>query len=553
MNKQTEAMIERIEITLGLSICAILPFVSYFDNPKTIELCTVLLCLPLSLKSIDGKNKILFWVLGAVAVVFTRAMTGAYLSFQFKDCSYVILLAVLFLYFYSLKTPQKFIAYIRPFLWFLIAVCLYKGFYQYFISFKGNINFQGDVPGLSEVQIQNIKNRSLQERIFSFFILPSIYAEFLLLSIFFIIVDGLRRKGISRYLSYALLGLCFVSLLMTRSVVGMTTGILALLVYVSLNTKNIKSMFIGIGIFLVIVGMIVFAILIRKNEYLKNPQNNPMIMRLMNWETALYLTSESPILGKGSGMFRIHYPRVMKNGASETRHVHSWYLETFSESGIFIVGGLLMVLFSLSYIIIKNHPSHLISISLLLFPIMNLYDLNFYMFSSAGMWMILIGLYMGHIYKPQVSYKLNRGIIYKSILPILIIAIFLKIWIGETYINTIDPEDVSVIREEIHKVNELAPYRSLNVFLEGYFLLSDPPSKEHPEPYLTGLKLIEKSKFIEPLQGMISYNLAREFESKHQYDMAYVESLRALRIYPERDMYKSINKRNYDNFYQASR
>jgi len=65
----------------------------------------------------------------------------------------------------------------------------------------------------------------------------------------------------------------------------------------------------------------------RRAEIGARPGGDPVSLRLGNWEAAVRMIREHPVLGVGPGRFGVFYPRFMRPGMNETQFAHYSYLQ----------------------------------------------------------------------------------------------------------------------------------------------------------------------------------------------------------------------------------
>ncbi|MBW2039882.1 MAG: O-antigen ligase family protein [Deltaproteobacteria bacterium] len=319
----------------------------YFWSPI---LQVILLCWGLFLFFYDGVKKggleikrssfplplLIFFVL-AVLYTFKSIDYALSCDFFFQLVSYV---AIFFL-IAQISSPREARRIALAIVILGILTSLY-GLYQYLWGFQNLIDKIGEGE-LSHIcpLIEEILGRLEGGRVFATFLLPSHFAAFLgmsiLLSIAFIIIV---RKGWRRYLFGMALGLQIFALYLTKSFSGWGSLILACgcfaFIYLGyVKRPKIRYLAYSLG------GLVLLLALIFAGLTLKRPDNpfapiksNPLVLRVLNWETTIDMIRDEPWVGKGLNTFGLIYPSYQRPGVNIVHHSHNTYLQLGVEMGV---------------------------------------------------------------------------------------------------------------------------------------------------------------------------------------------------------------------------
>jgi hypothetical protein len=221
-----------------------------------------------------------------------------------------------------------------------ILTSLY-GLYQYFWSFHDLIGKVGgmELPYPSPLK-EEIISRLGGRRIFSTFLLPSHFAAFLGISIPVSVAFVLTNKGWLRYLFGVAVGVQVFALYLTKSFSGWLSLILAsgCFAFIYLGyVKRVKARYLISFLSGLIVALaLIFAVLslTRPDNPLASIENNPLALRVLNWETTIEIIKDNPWIGKGLDTFGFIYPAYQTGGVNVVHHAHNTYLQLGVEMGI---------------------------------------------------------------------------------------------------------------------------------------------------------------------------------------------------------------------------
>jgi O-antigen ligase len=177
--------------------------------------------------------------------------------------------------------------------------------------------------------------------------------------------------------------LCVVGLALTRSPVGAALALGACSALVLGRRKRPL-----IWIILVLILVLVVVVVGRSDV----AELKPVKLRLDNWQTAIWVWSQSPAAGVGVGGFAQAAQAVPFEVGNRPRHAHSMPLEWLAELGP--VGLLACVLaatalWRLLRDLWPQHPE--LSVALAVIPAHNLVDFSFYSSGVALVWAVLLG------------------------------------------------------------------------------------------------------------------------------------------------------------------
>jgi hypothetical protein len=98
------------------------------------------------------------------------------------------------------------------------------------------------------------------------------------------------------------------------------------------------------GLILVLALIFTGLSLARPDNPLASIENNPLVLRALNWGTTIEIIKDNPLIGKGLDTFGLIYPSFQKPGVNVVHHSHNTYLQLGVEMGI--IGALALVWFA---------------------------------------------------------------------------------------------------------------------------------------------------------------------------------------------------------------
>jgi hypothetical protein len=311
--------------------------------------------------------------------------------------------------------------------WIALAVVILgiltslKGIYQYLWVFQGlldNIKTTAVLPPSLSPFTGDIIGRLESGRIFSTFILPSHFAAFLGLSIPVSVAFALTRKGLVRYLFGLALALQGFALYLTKSFGGWLSLFLAFGCFALLYLAYIKRVrarylisFFAAAVVLLIV-IFVGLSMTRPDNPFASIQNNPLVLRVLNWGTTIAMISDSPWIGKGLDTFGLLYPSYQRPGVNIVHHAHNIYLQLGVEMGI--IGSVVVIWFAywwfrrtLAVLRQTKGKGHMVWIGCFMvagmaFFIHHAFDFEFYMPSVTLTGFAVLALAIGALKKDSV-------------------------------------------------------------------------------------------------------------------------------------------------------
>ncbi len=215
------------------------------------------------------------------------------------------------------------------------------GLYQHFWGFQGLIGKVGEMElSYPSPLKEEIIGRLEGGRIFSTFLLPSHFAAFLGISIPLSAAFVLTRKGLVRYLFGLALGAQVFALYLTKSFSGWLSLIIACgsFAYIYLGyIKRVKARYLAYALGgLILVLALIFAglSLTRPDNPFASIENNPLVLRALNWGSTIEMIRDQPWIGRGLHTFGLIYPSYQGTGVNVVHHSHNTYLQLGVEMGI---------------------------------------------------------------------------------------------------------------------------------------------------------------------------------------------------------------------------
>lgn len=230
---------------------------------------------------------------------------------------------------------------------------------------------------------ENIIARLRQSRAQSFFVLPSLFSQFLL---FQMLLVHLARFPSSFRLRFLLQIVFLVGIFLSKSFLGMGLGVVILFFSLERFISR-KSLLFGLSLLLIAGAGIVFS---ARWDSFWGP-NNPLLRRIDNWNVALKMFTDFFHSGVGLAQFEHHYLFYAPRGSNITTYAHNLYLQMFSEVG-FYRGVFFLVILLIPLLRLKEKKSFLLFWGV--FLITQFFDLGFYYLSVGGLFFFLLGTQM---------------------------------------------------------------------------------------------------------------------------------------------------------------
>ncbi|MCZ6600220.1 MAG: O-antigen ligase family protein [Acidobacteria bacterium] len=180
-------------------------------------------------------------------------------------------------------------------------------------------------------------------RIFARFVLPSVFASFLLLVT--PVALGLARagRGWRRLVPLAAAAAMGLALLLTRSH-GALAALLGMIFLWRLAAARRRSRWTLAALAVALLGFMV--VTWSRDGVVTAEMEGPAALRWRNFHTAVVMFVDRPVVGSGGGGYGAAYPAYRLPGDNETRFVHNSYLQLLVEHGLTILlplGAALMV------------------------------------------------------------------------------------------------------------------------------------------------------------------------------------------------------------------
>ncbi len=259
----------------------------------------------------------------------------------------IIFLSYLFIFLAGIELfnaqEQKYLITVIIIVVFLSALF---GLRQYFGGFEQTIEITGkkELLGLEKIQLK---------RIFGLTFSPDFFA--CMLATAFILLVGVFRelfpKEFKKPLGWILLGVLgsifIFAILLTRSFGGILSFLIGIGTLVLLRWHKYfslkKVIFLGLGMFLILAMVFSFFIYQRRATFF-NPEKNPIILRLYNFNAGFKVYLEKPLTSVGLGCFWIAYPKYRPAKGNEIRYVHNNFIQILAETGPLGEIGLIIIL-----------------------------------------------------------------------------------------------------------------------------------------------------------------------------------------------------------------
>jgi hypothetical protein len=288
-------------------------------------------------------------------------------------------------------------------------------------------------------------------RAFASMLLPSHLAVLLATALPLLIVRLRKHRSAALWAAGSIL--CVVGLFLTRSPVG---AALALGACLTLALRRRRGPLLLIALFLVVV---LAAAIIGRGDVV---HLTPVKLRIDNWQSAVWVWSQTPAAGVGIGGFAQAAQAIPFGVGNRPRHAHCLPLEWLAELGpvgllLFSFG--VLALWRLLCNLWSERPE--LAVALAVIPVHNLLDFSLYSTGIALAWAVLVGWGLAYRSPPrEVVADGSRGrIVVVSVVTLALAASIL-------HATSIEVEDSSAVAdspvemfEGAMQARRLAPWR----------------------------------------------------------------------------------------------
>jgi O-antigen ligase len=215
------------------------------------------------------------------------------------------------------------------------ALLAVHGMWQYFYGLPQLLN------GLDPDSAAVSRLRTL--RVFSRFMLPSVFASFLLLALPMALALARESRRARRLAALAAAAAMVAGLLLTRSH-GALVALLATVVLWRLLTGRRRPVLTAAILALLLAGMGLVAWSRGGVLVADASGQGPAALRLRNSAMAVSMMVDHPVQGLGGGGYGAAYPSYRQPGDNETHFVHNSYLQLMVEHGLTMAVPLALIL-----------------------------------------------------------------------------------------------------------------------------------------------------------------------------------------------------------------
>lgn len=246
-------------------------------------------------------------------------------------------------------------------------------------------------------------------RIYTTFSNPNPAATyFLMISLLSIAFMLFNKNMLFRLLgfSFGLLGIINLIISGSRGAwLGFIAGFGLIIFFVVRNTRIFKNKK-AVIIFLLFILAFVFLLpdqVINRFKSIINLADSSIQQRLMMYSTGLKMIKEHPLLGVGTGQFKLVYGAYKPEKARLYSHIHNFYLHLTVETGLLGLSGFIILMFKIFNVSIskwsgRNKWFHYGMIGLLVgVAVHNLFDWTF-LHTQVGLFLvILVAIWLNNI------------------------------------------------------------------------------------------------------------------------------------------------------------
>ena len=228
---------------------------------------------------------------------------------------------------------------------------------------------------------QALLSRIASGRIFSLFVLPTLYALVCGVLLVFILHYFLAARKWGRF-SWLLLGaLGGLNLLLTQSFGGIICSFLAVLYYL-FYSRTLKVKYLAPAV--MVLSLIFFVVVALRFSEARRME--PLTLRFSNWVQAARMATQSPVFGVGLGNYESEVSFFEKPGEASSIYAHNFILQWTAETGLFFLA---LLIAAVSMFGVKNYRLFLarenivFTSVILLVAVYNLIDIGIYFFAAG--------------------------------------------------------------------------------------------------------------------------------------------------------------------------
>lgn len=263
------------------------------------------------------------------------SLLNRFTYFSLLPISYLMLLICFYIFTIQIERTD-----LLKFTVFSSLPAIFYGLYQKFFLFPGYSSSAEKLNGLPLLAKVRIVERLKEERIFSFFPLPTAFCFFISVIAIISIGLGVEEKKIKKKIFY--FSITFISvflMIFTKSFGGFVGLFGGFFIFLFLIGKRDLRILITLLIISVAIISIIFYL---RLDTLST--KNPLTLRLSNWKIALKVISEHPLFGVGLNNYPSFSLSFAKERSEATKYAHNFLLQFFAETGIFCFSLMLLIL-----------------------------------------------------------------------------------------------------------------------------------------------------------------------------------------------------------------
>ncbi|MCM8784783.1 MAG: O-antigen ligase family protein [Candidatus Omnitrophica bacterium] len=453
----------------------------------------------------------------------------------------------------------------------IFVITLY-GIYQRFWGLEAtrrylleNKDFLNQYPEFLKYFSPTFLDRSKSNRIFSTFIYPNIYANFLISLmpvLFFIFLE--KYRSFYGIFSILLFFLSFLNLLLTESVGGLLIFLFIfhiILLQIILDKKTFKNT-------LPIILVFEFLIIFLGYKFNLLPHIHSLMDRMIYWKSSAKIIRFKPFLGVGPENFRYYFLKFKPPEGLETLHAHNFLIETLIENGMF---GLILLSLFIWNVFVKisiDKKEKILNISifylLLSFILHNMVDFGFYDPSLGFLFFLFAGLGIDKTKNNVDSKRLTKFLLCLIII-ITGFSIFklIKFENSERYRKRCNK--VFNFEEKLYLLERAERFYNKNFevyFEKGNLYINMWQLTGKEEDLKKSILSYKKSIYLNPYFTKGYRHLAYIYELTDNYKQAEEMYLKVLECYPNKKLYnleisrfykKIGNEEKYKIYYNKSK
>lgn len=406
------------------------------------------------------------------------------------------------------------------------------GIHQYFWGLEDTRKFIYSNPELLKTLSPTLLDRLKSNRIFSTFVYPNIFANFLTMLFPISFFSALSKNLKDAILEFLFLILVLYTLFLTGSTGGIFTFVFIIQgIFLFLILKQKKNWFYYFA-FLMILEIFFIVIAYKANVL---PHSQTLKDRIMYWSTSFQIFKRNFLLGVGPENYQHLYLKFKHPYSMEAKHAHSLLFETLAENGIlgtfFLFGAFIIAILKI-FKISALQITYGIGFSLIAGLIHNLIDFDFIDPAVSTFLFLFIGWIIINLKNENQKLEIHIIKLTKLLSYLIIFLIFFTCFLYVRYIcaKKLMGKSLFAKSENFYPLSE-------NFYLKGENLFNK--YKENGQKFylIQAEKEYQKAIQLNPFVPKYYRKLAFLYEIKGDIKSAEKMYLKLIETYPVKKQY----------------